>query len=82
MAQNFLSRDVLHVGLKNYLVQYKYGNAETKDLWDELSKASKNNDDVAMVMNTWTQQMGYPVVTLTRSMSTPADTKAEVIADS
>ncbi|XP_064645102.1 endoplasmic reticulum aminopeptidase 1-like isoform X1 [Lineus longissimus] len=66
MAQDFLTPEVLQDGLKHYLDKYKYGNAENKDLWDALSKASKTKVNVSEVMNTWTKQMGYPIVTLTR----------------
>ncbi len=34
----------------------------TEDLWASLEEASKK--PVATVMNTWTKQMGYPVLTV------------------
>jgi aminopeptidase N len=36
-------------GLQNYLKTYQYSNAETKDLWAALSKAS--GQDVELLMN-------------------------------
>ncbi|PFX22347.1 Thyrotropin-releasing hormone-degrading ectoenzyme [Stylophora pistillata] len=53
---------------KRYLTDHAYGNAETDDLWDAMTKASKaagKTMDVGKLMNTFTLQMGYPVVTIT-----------------
>lgn len=39
MLQHIL-RDDLRLGLSNFLKKYAYSNAETKDLWAELSNAT------------------------------------------
>ncbi|XP_028401179.1 glutamyl aminopeptidase-like [Dendronephthya gigantea] len=67
MLQHFLTEEIFKNGLINYLNAHKYGNAKTKDLWDYLTMASKAAGkyiDVAEVMDTWTLQMGYPVVSV------------------
>jgi len=46
----------------SYLNQHKYKNTQTEDLWESLEKAS--NLPVGDVMNTWTKQKGFPVITV------------------
>ncbi|KAI4543140.1 hypothetical protein MG293_007266 [Ovis ammon polii] len=45
---------------KNYLRKHKFENAKTSDFWAALEEAS--NLPVKEVMDTWTNQMGYPVL--------------------
>ncbi|KAJ8311696.1 hypothetical protein KUTeg_011051, partial [Tegillarca granosa] len=66
-------RDVMGVerfnsGITAYLKKYKYGNTVTKDLWNSLSQGT--SIDVALIMDTWTKQMGYPVINVKRSGNT------------
>ncbi|XP_027041940.1 puromycin-sensitive aminopeptidase-like [Pocillopora damicornis] len=50
-------------GLNHYLKTFEYSAASTEDLWASLSHASSK--PVADVMETWTKQMGYPVLSVT-----------------
>ncbi|KAK2162015.1 hypothetical protein LSH36_106g02029 [Paralvinella palmiformis] len=71
MCVFFLGEQVFRDGLELYLNRYKFSNAETKDLWVALSEKSAHIDvDVSKVMDTWTAQMGYPVVTVERHGNT------------
>ncbi len=36
----------------------------TADLWSELSKVSSDGLNITRVMDTWTRQMGLPVLTV------------------
>ncbi|OWF44858.1 endoplasmic reticulum aminopeptidase 2-like [Mizuhopecten yessoensis] len=65
MLSNFMGKEKFQDGIKKYLNTYKYGNARTEDLWDILTSFTQIN--VSTTMDTWTQQMGYPVVTMNRS---------------
>uniref|UniRef100_A0A8C9W631 Aminopeptidase n=1 Tax=Scleropages formosus TaxID=113540 RepID=A0A8C9W631_SCLFO len=56
MLSDYLTETVFQKGLKSYLKAYEYSNAEYKDLWSHLQ--------MVKVMKTWTQQMGYPVITI------------------
>ncbi|HEY0221883.1 M1 family metallopeptidase [Lactovum miscens] len=49
-------------GLNDYFDTHKYGNTQGKDLWAALSEASGR--DVAVFMNSWLEQPGYPVLTV------------------
>ncbi|XP_054706486.1 uncharacterized protein LOC129216302 [Uloborus diversus] len=62
-------KDDFRKGLSNYLKKYAFKNAETKDLWEELSNASRMDVNITEMMNTWTLQMGFPYVELQREGS-------------
>lgn len=72
MMDHFLTTDVFKRGLTNYLNAKAYKSAEQDNLWDALTKqAHKDNvldKDVTVkeIMDTWTLQTGYPVVTVNR----------------
>ncbi|XP_041355968.1 endoplasmic reticulum aminopeptidase 1-like isoform X1 [Gigantopelta aegis] len=67
MLATFLGEDNFKSGLTAYLKKHKYGNARTNDLWAALQEASHDiGVDVTAIMDTWTKQMGYPVVTLAK----------------
>ena len=62
----------LHVGLfftlcnqrslASYIKKYAYSNVTTEDLWAALEEES--GQPVKNLMNTWTKQQGYPVVSV------------------
>ena len=60
-------------GLTNYLTDLQFDAAEQDDLWQHLTaQGHKDNNlpldmDIKTIMDTWTLQMGYPVVTVTRN---------------
>ncbi len=60
MINGFLTEDTFKTGLRSYLKEHSYDNAESKDLWDSLSAAS--NLSVNKIMESWTTKPGYPVV--------------------
>ncbi|KAG5878428.1 hypothetical protein JTB14_026301 [Gonioctena quinquepunctata] len=72
MMSLFLSDEVVRKGVSNYLRKHKFANAEQDDLWKSLTKEAHKNDvlpknlTVKVIMDTWTLQTGYPVITVTR----------------
>eukprot|EP00924_Labyrinthula_sp_SR-Ha-C_P007479 snap_masked-scaffold_24-processed-gene-4.29-mRNA-1 protein AED:0.01 eAED:0.01 QI:0/-1/0/1/-1/1/1/0/890 len=60
LVYSFLGHENFLKGLKNYMVQYQYGNTITKDLWGAWEEAS--GLPVTEVMASWTEQMGFPVL--------------------
>ena len=62
MLSWYLGQDVFMNGVRTYLKEFAYSNAETKDLWRHLSKAS--GKDIASLMTPWTTKTGYPVVSV------------------
>ncbi|KAL5020171.1 hypothetical protein ScPMuIL_003063 [Solemya velum] len=77
MLQNILGEEVFQAGLIDYLQAHKFSNAETRDLWDAMTMASHTigGVNVSSVMDTWTQQMGFPVVTLRKNGQTVTATQ-------
>ncbi|XP_011645641.1 endoplasmic reticulum aminopeptidase 1-like isoform X2 [Pogonomyrmex barbatus] len=86
MLEGVLCESVFKRGLNDYLNQHAYGNTETNDLWAVFTKHSAKNTsvgpelDVKTIMNTWTQQMGFPVVTIIREDSTITATQKRFLA--
>ena len=76
MMANFLGIDIFNRGITNYLKLHKYGNAQQDDLWQSLTevaaheKSLRNDLNVKTIMDTWTLQMGYPVVNVQRNYET------------
>lgn len=62
MISRWLGEDTFIKGVSNYLKKHKFGNTKTSDLWESLSEAS--GQDVVKVMDIWTKQIGYPVLTV------------------
>eukprot|EP00270_Netrium_digitus_P002182 TRINITY_DN1241_c0_g2_i1.p1 TRINITY_DN1241_c0_g2~~TRINITY_DN1241_c0_g2_i1.p1 ORF type:complete len:933 (-),score=267.52 TRINITY_DN1241_c0_g2_i1:149-2803(-) len=58
-----IGADVFKEGLRQYLAAHTYGNTVTNDLWAALEKAS--GKPVKTMMDSWTRQVGYPLVTIT-----------------
>ena len=60
--------------IENCSISYrKFSNAEQDDLWSHLTKAGhtlgtlSSDMNVKEIMDSWTLQKGYPVVTVTRN---------------
>ncbi|GAB6019205.1 hypothetical protein CHUAL_000819 [Chamberlinius hualienensis] len=64
MLDTVLGRENFKKGLIKYLQKYKFSNAVTSDLWNSLSDASDLNINVSSMMDSWTRQEGYPVITV------------------
>ena len=66
----FLGEENLMRGLRAYLKAKKFQNAEQDDVWKHLED---NLDDLKLptslkaIMDTWTKQAGYPMVTVRRN---------------
>jgi aminopeptidase N len=63
MLSAHLGTETFLEGVSNYLKAHKYSNATTKDLWDSLSQASKQ--DVNSFMKPWIEKIGFPIVKVT-----------------
>ncbi|XP_069952146.1 aminopeptidase N [Cherax quadricarinatus] len=73
MMNHFLTETTFRKGVTNYLNGKAFSNAEQDDLWQYLTDAAHEDDTlppdmtVKEVMDTWTLQMGYPVIKVVRS---------------
>ncbi|NXM78588.1 AMPN Aminopeptidase, partial [Serilophus lunatus] len=69
MLSDFLSENIFKEGLKSYLHKFAYNNTVYTDLWAHLQEAVNNSnvvlpDSISNIMDRWTLQMGFPVVTV------------------
>lgn len=63
MLEDWITPEKFQEGCRIYLKKYKFQNAKTSDFWAALEEAS--GQPVTEVMDTWTRQMGYPVLDVT-----------------
>ncbi|KAB2072532.1 hypothetical protein E1A91_A07G022000v1 [Gossypium mustelinum] len=62
MLQSYLGAECFQRSLASYIKKHAYSNAKTEDLWAALEEGS--GEPVTKLMNTWTKQKGYPVVSV------------------
>ena len=73
MMRGYLGESTFRSGLQNYLKKFEYGNALQDDLWEvmteqaQIDEVLEKNVSIKQIMDTWTLQAGYPVVTVTRN---------------
>ncbi|NXF23049.1 AMPN Aminopeptidase, partial [Rhodinocichla rosea] len=75
MLSSFLSENIFKEGLQSYLHTFSYSNTIYTDLWVHLQQAVDRNkvqlpDSISNIMDRWTLQMGFPVVTVDTSSGT------------
>ncbi|XP_065354225.1 glutamyl aminopeptidase-like isoform X3 [Calliphora vicina] len=66
MLEDLVGAEKFRNATTNYLNRFYYQNAETNDFLSEL-EALNFDFDVKSIMQTWTEQMGLPVVEVTRT---------------
>ncbi|GAB2223006.1 hypothetical protein Droror1_Dr00017140 [Drosera rotundifolia] len=62
MLQSYLGAEPFQRALASYIKKYASSNAKTEDLWAVLEEES--GEPVTKLMNSWTKQKGYPVVSV------------------
>ncbi|XP_029697770.1 aminopeptidase N isoform X1 [Takifugu rubripes] len=70
MLADYMGENVFHEGVKKYLSDFSFKNPEQNNLWDCLQAAVKKDSghtDVATLMESWTNQTGFPVITINTS---------------
>ncbi len=60
MLESFLGKEIFRLAIKKYLNKFKYSNAVTTDLWNELSNESKTT--IELIMQNWTRKQGFPLI--------------------
>ncbi|XP_034018998.1 LOW QUALITY PROTEIN: thyrotropin-releasing hormone-degrading ectoenzyme [Thalassophryne amazonica] len=72
MLANVMGQPLFQRGLNDYLLSHMYSNAARDDLWRKLSQAMHSDGrdiDIGEMMDRWTLQMGYPIVTISKNQS-------------
>ncbi|CAG4971610.1 unnamed protein product [Parnassius apollo] len=65
MLEGFIGEENFRRGVSDYLKKYKFGNTVTQDLLSSLEPYFKMDNpelDLSYIMDTWTKQMGYPLL--------------------
>ncbi|KAG8134499.1 hypothetical protein E2320_007602 [Naja naja] len=65
MLEDWISPENFRAGCQKYLKDYYFKNAKTEDFWKAMEEVS--GKPVKDVMDTWTRQMGYPVLKVNSS---------------
>ncbi|KAJ5650833.1 uncharacterized protein N7484_004556 [Penicillium longicatenatum] len=68
MISKYLGEDVFLQGVRDYIRKHAYGNTQTGDLWAALANAS--GKPVQSVMDIWTKNVGFPVLSVTENPET------------
>lgn len=79
MLENYVGIENFRKGLKYYLTQHRYSNAEGHDLWKSIGKVAHKPVDA--MMKTWIDQVGYPVVDVKRNNSKVSLTQRRFLSD-
>ncbi|XP_066157252.1 glutamyl aminopeptidase-like isoform X3 [Euwallacea fornicatus] len=69
MLENTVGADNFQTAVTNYLKKFQFGNAVTKNFLDEIQAVVDPSFDVSQMMDTFTVQMGYPVLNVTYNQS-------------
>jgi len=80
MLEHFMDPLNFQKGIQNFLKKYKFANAATPDLWNELQEITPHLN-ISRIMNTWTRQMGYPVLSYTLSGDNLTITQSRFLDD-
>ncbi|XP_023447130.1 aminopeptidase Q isoform X2 [Dasypus novemcinctus] len=70
MLSSFLNESLFVSALKSYLETFSYSNAEQDDLWRHFQMAVDDQSKIILpatvksIMDSWTYQSGFPVITL------------------
>ncbi len=62
MLEQHLGEDEFRSGIRRYMVEHAYGNAETTDLWDAIE--AETGEPVRRIMDSWIFQGGFPLVSV------------------
>ncbi|XP_063621809.1 glutamyl aminopeptidase-like isoform X2 [Cydia splendana] len=84
MLEGFIGEESFRRGVSDYLKKHKFGNTVTQDLLASLEPYfKKGNPDLNLryIMDTWTRQMGYPVLTVTRTNTSYRVTQSRFLLD-
>ena len=62
MLEQYLGEDRFRAGIRRYMAEHAYGNAETVDLWDAIE--AETGDPVRRIMDSWIFQGGFPLISV------------------
>lgn len=60
MLEQYLGEEPFKAGIRRYMADHQFGNAETTDLWDALE--AETGEPVRRIMDSWIFQGGFPLL--------------------
>ncbi len=63
MLEQYLGAEPFRRGIVRYLNEHRFANTETTDLWDAIE--AESGEPARAVMDSWIDQGGYPLVSVT-----------------
>lgn len=70
MVESYVGPEVFRRGVNNYLRKFQYSNATAEDFWSSIAAASGRPVD--MIMPTFVDQAGEPLISVKASCAAPA----------
>lgn len=67
MLESVVGETNFQIGVTNYLKEFAFDNAVSQNLWDALQVVVGDALNVTAFMDTFTIQMGYPILEVTVS---------------
>ena len=64
MVERYIGAEAFRKGVNAYLEKYAYGNATSQDFWNEMTSSS--GKPVDRVLQSFVDQPGFPLLTITR----------------
>lgn len=68
MLEAYLGEEDFRSGIRAYITAHKFSNSTTADLWNALAKSSRK--PVSEIARSWTEQPGFPLVSVTSKEAT------------
>ncbi|XP_017084588.2 glutamyl aminopeptidase isoform X2 [Drosophila eugracilis] len=81
MLENLVSEEKLRNATTRYLVRHIYSTATTEDYLTAVEEEEGLDFDVKLIMQTWTEQMGLPVVEVEKTGNTVKLTQKRFLAN-
>ncbi|XP_073949016.1 glutamyl aminopeptidase-like [Choristoneura fumiferana] len=84
MLEGFTGKENFRKGVSDYLKKHKFGNTITLDLLASLEpyfKMEHPEQNLTFIMVTWTNQMGYPLLTVLKEADTYLITQSRFLLD-
>lgn len=60
MIEQFLGEETFRLGIRRYIMKYRYKNATAENLWSELSAVS--NQPISQIARDWFTRPGFPII--------------------
>ncbi|XP_076239351.1 glutamyl aminopeptidase [Calliopsis andreniformis] len=64
MLENAIGSSIFFRGIRNYLKEYQFRNADSQELFEMLESSTSGNIDLTDIVSRWTKFPGFPVVNI------------------